>query len=148
MLVSGGEGGIPAAICSSWPLASGSELHPMHRGRAMSTDDAGASTLDDYVLASGIDRVDFIKLDVDGWEAAVLAGAARTIGRLRPRIVMEMAPCLFQGSDGFDRIVGFLRDQRYTIKHLRTRRPLPTDADALRTRIAAGSSMNVLCLPG
>lgn len=151
MLVSPGESTVPGAIYSSWPLASGTQLHPVHRGRLMSTDDARPVTLDDYLAgtgpATGVDRVDFVKLDVDGSEPAVLAGGADTIARRRPGIMMEMAPCLYAGDDGFERIVDFLVSHEYRIEHLRTGRPLPVDAAALRARIPDGSSMNVLCQP-
>ena len=77
----------------------------------------------------------------------MLAGAAATIAHSRPGIMMEMAPCLYEGDDGFERIVDFLAEHRYRIEHLRTGRPLPVDAAALRNRIPDGSSMNVLCQP-
>ncbi len=147
MLVGPGESTVPGAIYSSWPLASGTQLHPVHRGRLMSTDDARPVTLDGYLADVGIDRVDFVKLDVDGSEPDVLAGGADTIARRRPGIMMEMAPCLYEGDDGFERIVAFLVDHDYRIEHLRTGRPLPVDADSLRARIPDGSSMNVLCQP-
>lgn len=147
LLVAPDERSVPAAIYSSWPLTSGSELHPQHRGRLMSTDEARSVTLDEYLDRAGAERVDFVKLDVDGAEPAVLAGAAATIARHRPAIVMEMAPCLYVGTDGFDRIVDFLGGQNYRLEHLRTRRPLPVEADALRARVPDASSMNVLCQP-
>jgi FkbM family methyltransferase len=37
-------------------------------------------TLDDYCASSGIGRVDYIKIDVEGYEANVLNGARRMIG--------------------------------------------------------------------
>jgi FkbM family methyltransferase len=42
-------------------------------------------TLDDF----GLERVDFIKLDVEGFESRVLMGAAATIGRCRPIMYVE-----------------------------------------------------------
>ena len=41
--------------------------------------------LDDF----GLERVDFIKIDVEGFEAKVLAGAAETIARCRPIMYIE-----------------------------------------------------------
>ncbi len=146
MLVSTDESTLPAAIYSSWPLSSAAEVHPLHRGRLMSTDEARAVTVDEYVARSVTGRVSFVKLDVDGAEPVVLAGAATTIARDRPAIMMEMAPCIYD-DDGFERIVDFLNEHRYRIEHLRTGRPLAADAAALRARIPDGSSMNVLCQP-
>lgn len=57
-------------------------------------DDSAAATIplttiDAYAAEAGLGRVDFIKIDVEGYEPAVLAGAAGTIERHRPPIWME-----------------------------------------------------------
>jgi FkbM family methyltransferase len=44
--------------------------------------------LDDWARANDLDRLDVVKLDVEGSELAVLRGAAHTITRLRPRAVL------------------------------------------------------------
>ena len=46
-------------------------------------------TLDAIVEASGVERLDLIKIDVEGFEWPVLAGSTRSIERFRPRIVFE-----------------------------------------------------------
>jgi FkbM family methyltransferase len=46
-------------------------------------------TLDRVVSARGLDRLDFIKMDVEGFEPDALAGAAAAIGRFRPVVYME-----------------------------------------------------------
>jgi len=147
MLVGADRAPLAAETYSSWPLVAASDLHPQHLGRLMSTAQARAVTLDDYLAETAVDRVDFVKLDVDGAEPDVLAGGAATIARHRPVIVMELAPYLYDGTDRFDQLVGFLVEHRYRIQRLRGGAPLPADPAALRDRIPGGSSMNVLCLP-
>ena len=44
---------------------------------------------DAYFAAHGIDRVDLVKIDVEGLEAEVLAGMKAVVARDRPAIVME-----------------------------------------------------------
>lgn len=46
-------------------------------------------TLDDYCQQQKIKRIDFIKIDVEGHELAVIAGAQQTIHQLRPTILFE-----------------------------------------------------------
>jgi hypothetical protein len=44
--------------------------------------------LDDWTRDHGLDRLDVVKLDIEGAEIAALTGASRTIKRLRPRAVL------------------------------------------------------------
>ena len=57
-----------------------------------------ATTLDD--LLAGLDRVDVIKLDVEGAEGRVLRGATRTLERHRPVIISEVSPSLLETISG------------------------------------------------
>lgn len=47
-------------------------------------------SLDDLLGWEALDRLDYLKIDVEGAEHAVLAGAARTIERYRPIVQMEV----------------------------------------------------------
>lgn len=58
--------------------------------------DGGATVpslrLDTWMRATGLDRLDLVKLDVEGVELAVLEGAAETLRRFRPILVVECNP--------------------------------------------------------
>ena len=47
------------------------------------------TTLDDYACTGGLKRVDFIKMDVEGFEPAVLEGGRDLVERFAPSILME-----------------------------------------------------------
>jgi FkbM family methyltransferase len=49
-----------------------------------------AITLDSYTALLGIEKVDFIKIDVEGHELPMLRGAQKTIDRSRPMMMIEM----------------------------------------------------------
>jgi FkbM family methyltransferase len=53
---------------------------------------AQAKHLDDIVAEAGLDRLDVIKIDVEGAEPRVLRGAEKSIARFHPYIVSEFFP--------------------------------------------------------
>jgi FkbM family methyltransferase len=48
------------------------------------------STLDELVADLELDRVDLVKADIEGAEATLLAGAAKTLESLRPVLMLEL----------------------------------------------------------
>jgi FkbM family methyltransferase len=50
--------------------------------------DVQTITLDDFVRQAGIDRLDFIKMDVEGAELGVLRGARESLARHAPRLAL------------------------------------------------------------
>ncbi len=46
-------------------------------------------TLDEFVAREGIEKIGFIKMDIEGGELDVLRGAADTLARMRPVILFE-----------------------------------------------------------
>lgn len=54
-------------------------------------EEVSVRTLDDYVSEKSIDRLDFIKIDTEGSELAILMGASHTLTVLRPVIMCELA---------------------------------------------------------
>jgi FkbM family methyltransferase len=55
--------------------------------------------LDDYVNEHKIDRLDFLKIDVESYEPGVLKGALKTIHRFRPVLYMEYSSEWFENFD-------------------------------------------------
>lgn len=145
MLVAQPTDAVESAIYSSWPLAETEGLHEQHRGRLMSTEGAKAVTLDEFLAHRGVDRVNFIKIDVDGNEPAVLAGAEETLKRHKPKILMELAPYLFQENpEELRQMLKTLNQLGYVLSDANTGRAMPRQIDALLGSIPDGASRNVL----
>lgn len=53
--------------------------------------DVPATTLDDLVEAAGLERLDLVKIDTEGHELDVLAGAMQTLDRFRPVVILEFS---------------------------------------------------------
>ncbi|MBX4908355.1 MULTISPECIES: FkbM family methyltransferase [Rhizobium] len=145
MLMASASEAMPEAVYSSWPLEVAEDLHSEHHGRLMSTQGARLGTLDETLRDLGLVKVDFIKLDVDGNELAVLLGAAATLNEYQPRIMLELAPYVYADNPGdFDRLLKLLWKAGYEIGEMASGRKLPEDADKVRAMIAEGGGMNVL----
>jgi FkbM family methyltransferase len=76
---------VPAT--SGSPAASLNELHPGEGSRRVS---CRFTTLDQFVEDNGVDRLDFLKCDVEGAELRVLKGGVKSLERFRPMVVIEL----------------------------------------------------------
>jgi FkbM family methyltransferase len=75
-----------------------------------------ARRLDSVVAAAGIDRLDLIKIDVEGFEWPVLQGAEETIANFRPHIVFEYdAAYAPRGGGNPPVLADFVRRHRYRL---------------------------------
>lgn len=148
MLVGRAGDALQTRLFASWPLTTSHKLHEKNRGQLMATDGALASTLDDDIEARGLQRIHFIKLDVDGHEFTVLQGATKTLERFRPILVMELAPHehIYEGHS-FEDLVELLVSRHYTFCALSGDKRLPQSALGLRAMVPDGAGMNVLLVP-
>ena len=61
-----------------------------HRATDGTGVDVETQTLDDFVSANSVERVDFIKMDIEGAEQEALIGAERTIRKHRPQLAISI----------------------------------------------------------
>ena len=72
-----------ASFMEPTPMSAGARLY---EGGAMSTN---TLSIDDFAREQKLKRVDFIKMDIEGEEAAALRGAQGVIGKCRPRMALS-----------------------------------------------------------
>src|SRR5262249_1824568 len=129
-----------AEIYSSWPLVGGTRLHWKHMGQPKLTTGGRAQRLDDYAKTSNLKRVDFIKIDVDGFECHVLKGGIDTLSEYRPVILMELAPyTLTERGRSLEELLDILRSLDYRLYY--KGKPLVA---RIRDMIPDGASVNVI----
>ena len=136
-----------ARIPSSWPFVSGAPRNPDHQGVAAPVGDAERTTLDQLVAREALDRLDLVKMDVDGNEWDVLSGAGTTFDRFRPMILMELAPDYGRDSaqSGFRNIHAFFHSRGYRFFDFKGR-PLEENVSRLAASIPPGASKNAVIL--
>jgi FkbM family methyltransferase len=145
LLSASSAGSPPSEIYASWPFQSAEPVHPKLRGRLVSAEHATVETLDHFVQCNDIARLDLIKMDVDGHELPVLQGAAETLRRFRPVLVMEMSPYIHaEFHHNFGHFVEILKDAGYKLRDADTGKSVPVDAAQLEALIPDGASINVV----
>lgn len=98
-------------------------------------------SLDGYVREHQLDRVDFIKIDVEGAEERVLRGAGESLARFRPVLMLEMneRSLQFQGSC-CHAIAEFLEAAGYRLYSF-------ASATGMLTPCSTGYSDNIVAIP-
>jgi FkbM family methyltransferase len=142
----GRPGSQPAEFYASWNLKEQSNVHQRHRGALRPADGAAPLTLDGFVADMKLERLDFIKLDVDGAECDVLAGGRDTLARLRPMILFEFSPHVLEerGCDA-STLLGLLTEHGYSFQDERGGTSL--EPSALVRRTPRYGSINVMAVP-
>ena len=73
-------------------------------------------TLDNFCESSSISRADFIKIDVEGFEASVLRGGSRVIDTMSPIIFLEVDPPLLRKANtSVDELVTILNGHGFSL---------------------------------
>jgi len=148
---------VPAAIGAAVGLADLHLAHGVHAGHntlgSFAHDDVVRASLErvpieplDAVIARlGLARVDFVKIDVEGAEARVIAGASTVLNSMRPLLLLEVNDKALRAQGNCaDTLIATLRqDLRYEIFVFSPVTGLleaPRDGDPL--------SANVVAIPG
>jgi FkbM family methyltransferase len=96
----------------------------------VATELVAQTTIDDLVVSLALDRLDFIKADIEGGELRMLEGARRSLERFRPRLLIELTDThLARAGDTLAEAFAFLEDRGY--------RAFALDADGAFAAVAA-----------
>ena len=103
-------------------------------------------TLDSLIRSSGIDRVDFVKMDVDGLEGKVIRGARKTIEKHLPTIFFEITPSAMRanGDDPAD-LISILTNLGYSLQ-TEGRKPI-SDIGVYLAKVAGRHWVNLFGVP-
>lgn len=78
-------------------------------------------TLDQFVEEAGLERVDFVKMDIEGAEELALRGAKQVIERFRPRWSIASYHTDPQGDKQHPKLISFLRKAGYRVREIESR---------------------------
>lgn len=78
-------------------LSHVAEIARTRFGETITTSEVPCRTIDEIVASLALDRVDLIKIDVEGYEREVLNGARTVFDSFRPRLFIEWHNAFFEG---------------------------------------------------
>jgi hypothetical protein len=88
---------------------------PQTRWEQVAQEMVATTTLDTVAAALALDRLDFVKADIEGWEFALLRGGEATLRRFRPVLVLELlSQHLARAGDRVEDAFAFLAGLGYT----------------------------------
>jgi FkbM family methyltransferase len=130
-------GAAPGTLTLSTPIKKSgslgfglSHLGQGGEGNNVFCHDVAVKTVDSYVAAKGLKRLDLIKADIEGWEMQLLLGATETLARLRPVVFLEAVDFyLARAGDSRAALWAFMRERDYRPHRLEPGLP-PFDPEA------------------
>ena len=104
-------------------------------------------SLDD--LLGDLDRIDLIKMDIEGAEPLALEGAKDLLRRHRPKIIMELNGVGLRGVSGKteEDVVKYMEDYGYKVYDFRSNNPIPMTVDSISDIIKMHSYYDFLFFP-
>ena len=125
---------------------SSATMHPV--GDYGSTEKIMLKKLDDFVVEQKIDRIDMIKVDIDGHEPLFIEGSVNTLTRFRPGLVLEFnEQNLRQHGSSANAQRKLLEEMDYVLYSEKTRRPYTSAVDFEVECADPCVSANVWCFP-
>ncbi len=146
MFLSDSTAAFPQEIYSSWNLLK-SNTHPIHGGDLKSAQNAECMTLDQLVDRLKLTRLDFVKLDVDGFESKVIRGGIKSLVRFKPKLLIEITPyTLEEQGDSLEGILLLLKEAGYRLMSENGKKFISMNASVLRKKLPHRGSINALAV--
>lgn len=128
-------------LCSSWPVFDREGTHPIHKGKLVKSV-IDLITLDEYLKGK---KIDFIKLDVDGYELKVLKGAVDTLEKYKPPIITEIGYyTLNEAGDSPEEMIDLLYSLGYVLSD-ETLKPYKNKTELLNS-IPKKKTINIVAM--
>lgn len=109
----------PSTIPGVGSIEEHEKIRILKQSRAR-TIEVDVDTVDNLIATKKIPKPDFIKIDVQGAELDVLAGAHETIKAYKPKLLIEVhsIPYVNWKIENLQRIVDFLTEKGYLLYHV------------------------------
>lgn len=123
-------------------------LHPVSESEARAKETISLRPLDSLDEVGTLERVDFVKVDIDGHEPSFLDGAKETLRRHLPIMVIEFCQAnLNVAGSSVQALRDGLEELGYQLFSERTRKPFRSDGEFMQACGSMRLSENVWAVP-
>lgn len=143
--VSNGEV-MPQKVYSLWNMSQKANRHKHHLGILELTQDAVELKLDDIIKEAQIDKIDLLKIDVDGYETTVLKSGIESIKKFNPIIFIEFCEyALQENNSSVKELSSILYDLEYSLYTLADE--LLKNPNEILSKIPNNGIINIVAKP-
>lgn len=104
-------------------------------------------TLDDYIYASDLQKINLVKIDVDGYEYKIICGAMKTLTKYKPALILELGSYTLAGvGDRLTDLVDTIFQLNYQIISEQNGYVFKNTAEVIKA-VPDDATINVICLP-
>ncbi len=133
------------AAYSSWRIDGAKMEHPIHGGIEQLAAEKKIS-LDQFIIEQKISRVDFIKIDVDGFELDVLGGAKKILKDFRPIVIFEfMGHTTDDVEKEIQKYLNLFTDLKYRLYNSQNKEEI--ELSKIHSQVPRYGGIDILCIP-
>jgi len=132
---------------SSWKIDGTSfNTHPVHGGITQPAKSIPSIMVDEFCTKNEITRLDLIKIDTDGHELQVLAGARKTIKKYKPYVIFEVGQYIIEEYDiKFEQYLNYFSSFGYTLLNNKSGRKITLEN--FHTQIPKRYTTDIIAVP-
>lgn len=129
----------PTYFQSSYPI----NRHPQKPKK----EHINFTTLDNYIRTNNITKLDFLKIDTDGYEYKIIQGGLNSISKFKPTMIIEFGKyTLKKYGDSLSNLIKLLDSLSYSFYSISDLKKYSSN-ESLLNSIQFDKSINVLCRP-
>ena len=135
----------PKKVFSSWNFEKSNDKHEKHLGALKEIKQNSYIGLEKFIQNENLKKIDFIKLDVDGYELDVLKSGEKFLAENKPVIFIEIAPYLYpEFGYSCEELIEFIEKLNYNFYDENLRKV--SNIFNFVSRIKDGSSKNLFLI--
>lgn len=97
-------------------ISTGNDYKFLSKYKINDISEITCTSIDEFILDNEIKKIDFIRMDIEGYEVEVLKGMKKTLNTMKPSILIETHPHFYDDERSFKSQLQYLFNINYKVK--------------------------------